>query len=138
MFVKRLFLMLATLTCLHSNSQDTTQRCWTQDPDTTIFFDLPWYGNNDFLENFLDSIQYDDTTSLFRIIGKPQVKFWIPIKFWIYRNEDGTGGPNQTQLQSLMDNLNRRYNQLNRTMIGFYMKCQPTYINNSSLTIQST
>lgn len=31
-----------------------------------------------------------------------------------------------------MDNLNRLYNQVNNTWIGFYMKCEPTYINNSS------
>lgn len=31
-----------------------------------------------------------------------------------------------------MDNLNRRYNQTNNAMIGFYMKCDPTYIDNSS------
>lgn len=31
-----------------------------------------------------------------------------------------------------MDDLNRRFNQTNKAWIGFYMKCDPTYINNSS------
>lgn len=31
-----------------------------------------------------------------------------------------------------MDNLNRRFNQTNNAMIGFYVKCDPTYVNNST------
>jgi hypothetical protein len=36
-----------------------------------------------------------------------------------------------------MDNLNRRFNQTNNAMIGFYMKCDPTYINNSTHVIKT-
>ncbi len=36
-----------------------------------------------------------------------------------------------------MDNLNRLYNQVNNTWIGFYMKCDPYFINNTNNMIVS-
>ena len=41
------------------------------------------------------------------------------------------------QLRDYMDELNRRYNQTNNTQIGFYMKCEPSYINNSTHTTKT-
>lgn len=115
---------------------DTTERdCDTPDIDTTEFQQLPWFDNNQFLNNFLDSIGYPSAGA--RIVGQPRVRFWIPIKLWIYRNDNGTGGPNFLQIQREMDELNRLYNQDNNTMIGFYLKCDPTYINNSQHMIKT-
>ena len=88
--------------------------------DTTEFKSLPWFDNNQFLENFLDSIGYDSGVGE-RIIGAPKVKFWIPIKFWIYRDDNGNGGPDLKQIQRMMDELNHLYNQVNDTRIGFYL-----------------
>lgn len=99
--------------------------------DTAEFQQQPWFSNNDYLERFLDSIGYPPAGSGNRIVGAP-VRFWIPIKFWIYRDDNGIGGPTLPQIQNLMDNLNRRFNQTNNAMIGFYMKCDPTYIDNSN------
>lgn len=121
-------------------AQDTlSSPCWTPDIDTSEYYKLPWIGNNDLLEQFLDSINYDGGSGGAgqRIVGAPNVKYWIPIKFWIYRDDNGAGGPTLTQIQNLMDNLNQRFNQTNRTMIGFYLKCSPTYVNNSAHTVQT-
>ncbi len=85
---------------------DTTNRgCSTPDIDTTEFQQLPWFDNNQFLENFLDSIGYPAAGSGNRIVGDP-VRFWIPIKFWIYRDDNGNGGPTQFQIQRMIDKLN--------------------------------
>jgi hypothetical protein len=105
--------------------------------DTTEFQNQPWFSNNDYLEHFLDSIGYPAAGSGNRIVGAPQVRFWIHIKFWIYRDDNGNGGPTVTQIQTLMDDLNRRYNQTNNAWIGFYMKCDPTYINNSTHVVKT-
>lgn len=110
-------------------AQDSTYRCSTPDLDTSEFAQLPWFDNNQVLEDFLDSIGYPSQAS--RIMDG-NIKYWIPIKFWIYRDNNGNGGPTNVQIQNMMDNLNRLYNQANNTWIGFYMKCEPTYINNSS------
>lgn len=49
---------------------DTTDRgCSTPDIDTTEFQQLPWFDNNQFLENFLDSIGYPAAGSTNRIVG---------------------------------------------------------------------
>lgn len=37
----------------------------------------------------------------------------------------------------MLDNLNRLYNQVNNTQIAFYMKCEPTYINNSEHLVKT-
>lgn len=94
--------------------------------DTNYLKTLPWYGNNNYLENFLDSICYPSPTS--RIVGTDRVKYRIPIKFWIYRNNTNTGGPTLAQLQSYIDNLNRFYYVENNSLIGFYMRCNVSYI----------
>ncbi|MEJ7821743.1 MAG: hypothetical protein WKF85_05435 [Chitinophagaceae bacterium] len=73
--------------------------------DTTEFVELPWFDNNQFLENFLDSIGYPPAGRGYRIVGAPRVTFWIPIKFWIYRDDNGNGGPDLRQLQIMVDDF---------------------------------
>ena len=112
--MKKIFTILFVLCALQVNAQDTlTGKCWTPEMDTTEFQNQPWFSNNDYLEHFLDSIGYPAAGSVNRIVGAPQVRFWIPLKFWVYRNDDGTGGPTLRQIQTLIDDLNRRYNQTN-------------------------
>lgn len=130
--MKKFILFFYFLFCLFKvyAQIDTTDRdCLTPDMDTSEYKNLPWFDNNDYLENFLDSIGYPNANN--RIINQG-VKYWIPVKFWIYREDDGSGGPTLLQIQRLLDRLNRTYNQDNNTMIGFYLKCDPTYIDNSS------
>lgn len=130
--MKKIFIILLLVVTTQIKAQDTLNgKCWTPEMDTTEFKNLPWYDDNDFLERFLDSIGYPPAGGGYRIVGTP-VKYWIPIKFWIYRDDNGNGGPTLSQIQNLMDNLNRRFNQTNNAMIGFYIKCDPTYVNNST------
>lgn len=117
---------------------DTTgNECSTPDIDTTEFKQLPWFDNNQFLENFLDSIGYPAAGLGNRIVEAPRVRFWIPVKFWIYRDDNGNGGPTQFEIQRMIDKLNRIYNQQNNSLIGFYMKCEPAFINNSQHLIKT-
>ncbi len=99
-----------------------------QDRDSTEAETLPWFGNNQYLNNFLDSIGYNSTATN-RIITSDIAKYKVPIKFWVYRRSNGTGGPNLQQLQNYIDNLNRVYNVENRTLIGFYLRCDIGFIN---------
>lgn len=130
---KGLFILLLNAVMLVSYSQSPdTLECTYPDMDTTELEALPWFGNNDYLVDFLDSIGYPGPQA--RIVDN--VRFWIPVKFWVYRNSMGTGGPTLANLQTYIDNLNRFFNQLNNTWIGFYMKCDVTYINDDDfLTI---
>jgi hypothetical protein len=51
---------------------------------------IPWYGNNKYLESLLDSLGYTNNSQ--RIVGLDRVWFKVPIKFWVYRFSNGTGG----------------------------------------------
>jgi len=58
---KIIFLSFAFIVAInaHLYAQDTlSSKCWTPEMDTTEFRNQPWYSNNDYLENFLDSIGY--------------------------------------------------------------------------------
>lgn len=57
--MNKLLILFFLLSTFQVKSQDTlNNRCWTPDMDTTEFQNQPWYSNNDYLENFLDSIDY--------------------------------------------------------------------------------
>lgn len=133
--MRKIFITCIVFVCFISkiNAQaPDTLLCDYPDRDTTEAELLPWFGNNDYLENFLDSIGYPSANSSYRIIGPEQVRYHIPIKFWVYRNSSGIGGPNLIQLQTYIDNLNRFFNVDNNTLIGFYMKCDIGYIDDDS------
>ena len=108
-----------------------TLLCGATDRDTTELEALPWFGNNQYLENFLDSIGYPPPSSNI-VIGLDRVIYRIPIKFWVYRNSAGFGGPTLLQIRAYMRNLNNYFNNINRTLIGFYMKCEISYIDDDS------
>lgn len=127
-----LFCSLILSVIYQSEGQSTdTIECSTPERDTTDFENLPWWGNNQYLEDLLDSLGYSSSSSISPnvVFSTSVVKYRVPIKFWIYRHSNGTGGPNENQLQSYMDNLNNAFHVNNNTLIGFYEKCDPTFIN---------
>ncbi len=99
-----------------------------QDRDSTEAEALPWFGNNQYLNNLLDSIGYNNGVTN-RIITSDIAKYKVPIKFWVYRRSNGTGGPVLAQLRNYIDNLNRVFTVDNRTLIGFYLRCDIGFIN---------
>ncbi len=110
------------------HGQTDTLICDYADRDTIEFEHLPWFGNNAYLDGFLDSIGYGAN----RIVGPNQVRFHVPVKFWVYRNNAGIGGPDVRDLRNYIDNLNRFYNIDNNTLIGFYMKCEIGFIDDDT------
>jgi hypothetical protein len=106
--------------------------------DTAEFKQLAWFDDNQVLETYLDSIGYPSSGgSGIQSIVENNIRYRVPVKFWIYRDDNGIGGPNQAQIQAMMDNLNRLFNQANNTQIAFYIKCDPTYINNSEHLVKT-
>jgi len=74
-FMKKLLfvLIIVTASAFKSFSQTPdTLDCDAPDRDTTEAELLPWFGNNDYLENFLDSIGYNSGDN--RIVGPDRVK----------------------------------------------------------------
>jgi hypothetical protein len=80
--MKRLLItIIMSFLFLISRAQDD-EFCWTPDMDTTEFYNLPWFDNNQLLEDFLDSIGYPNPSMR---VMEQGIKYRIPIKFWIYR-----------------------------------------------------
>ena len=117
--------------------QDTLPPCETVERTDLEMESLPWFGNNDFLDEFRNS---HDATSLFsrglvaddRDESCPDLEkmYLVPIRFWIYK-EDANDDlfPNERHLQRLIDKLNITY-QSNGINIRFFMIC-PQYITDS-------
>jgi hypothetical protein len=119
--MKRFFTLVALVVSTHLAAQiPDTIDCDVPDYDSVLLEDIPWFGNNIYLENFLDSIGYPSESA--RIVGQDRVRYHVPVKFWIYRASNGSGGPSIIDLQRYIDDLNRFYNVDHNTLIGFYMK----------------
>lgn len=97
---------IITLMMQINYAQNTLHNCGTPEMDTVEFEQLPWFGYNDYLENFLDSIGYPGPQNR---IATGTVKYWIPVKLWVYVRADGTGGPDELDIQRIMDRLNRQF-----------------------------
>lgn len=72
----------------------------------------PWKGKNQFLSDYLKKIDYKDNDDI--------VRFRVPIKFWMFRNDDGSGGSSPERIKILMDSLNY-YNKVNYTGFRYYI-----------------
>lgn len=73
----------------------------------------PWKGKNQFLFDYLKKIDYKD--------NKDPVRFLVPVKFWLYRNNDGSGGASDEEIKILMNDLNY-YQKQNNTGFRFYIR----------------
>ena len=73
----------------------------------------PWKANNQFLTDYLDKINYNDTCTY--------TKYRIPVKFWIYRNNDGSLGASEKKIKAFMDSLNYFY-KINNTGFTYYIR----------------
>jgi hypothetical protein len=73
----------------------------------------PWKGKNQFLFDYLDKINYRDNDD--------SVRFRVPVKFWLYRNNDGSGGASDEEIKVFMNDLNY-YQKLNNTGFRFYIR----------------
>lgn len=116
--------------------------CATEPLDSASFEAQPWFGNNDYLLDLLDSLGYwDGQNILFEnlpVEGGFDIgaKIWIPIKAWVYRNDNGTGGATIEQVEESIRQLNDvfsgRYNNNGQahphTMIQFYLTCNITFL----------
>jgi len=131
--MKNLFKLIIPVFILFLSSKHYSQSlidCSTPERDEADFEALPWFGNNNYLFNLLDSFGYNGPQPKIAQPGPFDVvpaTFRIPIKFWVYRDDNGNGGPTESDLQNLMDGLNSHH-ELNNTRIRFYQRCDIGYI----------
>lgn len=85
----------------------------------------PWYGNNQFLYDYLDSLDM-------RELNNNKVLYRIPVKFWVYYSQQPDDGISPKELRQIMQDLNNN-NQRNNTGFRFYLK-DITYIKKPKFT----
>lgn len=120
---------------LHPASSQTEEEGIIEDdlfmqPEDTIF--QPHYGNSAVLDSILEltlnSNNPEKSSSLTTI---SPTTFNIPIKVWLYRNDDGSNPAlSLNQVESLINSVNSDYLNAN-TGIQFYLKCSIEYVNST-------
>ncbi len=78
--------------------------------------------NTENLHNYLDSLGYNKDSL--------NVYYKVPVKFWIYRQDDGSGGVSNKEIKDYINYLNYYYS-INNTGIRFYLNTDITYIDKS-------
>ncbi len=126
-YSKVLFFIASILICFNSSAQTPFSQadgsCKSGSLSNLSLKKLPWYGNNEYLYDLLDSnefhtTKYDYENALYR----------VPITFWVYRKKDGSEGATESEIKAMMHNLNK-YNIENNTGFIYYMRPQINYIN---------
>ncbi len=98
-------------TNLFAQKTDSTQYP-NKEKKEVSYHKQPWKGNNAFLHDYLKSISYFG--------NETKIRFLVPIQFWIYRYNDGSGGASLKDIDKYMNDLNY-YNRLNNTGFQFYI-----------------
>jgi hypothetical protein len=131
------FLLLLGLTFSLVAQQDTLPICGTVEKTDLEMESLPWFGNNDFLDEFRSTYAAAQLINRGNIAQDrdgvcPDLEkmYLVPIRFWIYKEDDNDNlFPNEVELQETMDRLNFTF-QSNGLNIRFFMLC-PQYITDS-------
>jgi len=128
------FIFLANLHAQERESRTQRFVCGTVFNPTDIVH-LPHFGQNVILEQILDITmggQQRNTLDASNIGILPgDVPFHIPVKIWVYRDDNGTNTAlSDADVQFLFAEVNRIFAQ-NNTGIQFYMKCAVEHVNST-------
>ncbi len=112
-----------TPTDITSNNWSEPDYCTTPDMDTTAFKQLPWYGNEEYLDNILDSVGYPPPDPVVRV-EQVGVRYRIPLVFWVYNNGAGTDQnmPGDDDIQITVDSVNAIHRR-SGTGFRYYIPC---------------
>lgn len=139
------FLLLIPLALLAQNHRETSLGCGTVIGPEEYKLDK-FYGSNQkivdlLIENnvnidkdYLDKLDSMETMPLMNseMFKGISTYYEIPIKAWIYRNNNGTGNIYQSDVYDVVDQLNTLFTA--NTNIRFYLLCDISIINNSNYT----
>ena len=137
--MKMIHYLCAFLICLGFSStllgQELECTVTSEDADTKH---MPHFGNNKVLDEVLKRTMPDAEISDGKIVGKSSNTFRIPIKIWLYRNDNGSNQALPTnEVYDLIDEVNQRFED-NGTGISFYLKCAIETVNSTQFnTIDS-
>lgn len=114
--------------------------CGTVSAPGSYLYDIS-YGNNQKLldiiaeenipvpEGYYEYLGIENPVEKSRAAAEPG-KVYIPIKLWIYRNNNGIGNINSFHAYQMINSLNTIF--ANNTNLVFYLLCDISFINNSN------
>ena len=131
------FLVLLTFFSFFQNIS-FAQECITPDADPQEAMNYPWFGDSEYLPSFMDSLTAaEDTPSQSPSVSSvvPNIKWRIPVKFWIFTTGDNVNPanllddgitpnlPEERELQRLLDDANNAFRNTEvPSKIQFYMR----------------
>jgi hypothetical protein len=123
----------------YTQSQENHNQCGTvADPDSYLQ-DFSYANNEKLIEIILQEnipvpdgyfgyLGIEESVDINRVAAQSG-KTYIPVKLWVYRNNNGTGNINTTEAYQIIEELNDIY--ANNTNFVFYLLCDISFINNS-------
>lgn len=124
MSLRKYIILIFFCSPLLSNSQIIQDELCDFDDHNITLKRKPRINNNIFLNNTLDSCQYDSSVK--------NVLYKVPVKFWIYRRSNGKDGITLTDMKDHIRYLNY-YHSINNTGIRFYLRPDYKFIDNDRL-----
>lgn len=114
--------VLLTVFSYNLSAQEIEQGCNTEDADSATVVNFRWYGNNEWLLNYVDSIEAPFACTNCRIAeGVNRTAFQIPVNAIVYEN---SGYPNLTneEVEDYIASVNEVFRN-NNVRIQFYIRC---------------
>lgn len=97
--------------------------CATEDADSAIVVNFPWYGNNEWLNSFIDSIEAPfNCTNCRQADGLSKTLYQIPINAIVYDHADYPNLSNE-QVEQYIRGVNKIFKD-NSVLIQFYLNVQ--------------
>ncbi len=96
-------------------AQQVDDFCGTKEVDDRTFEKLPWFGDNDYLREILDSCGYFQDTP-----DSTKVLFRVPVQLFVYRDRNNKKGFNDLQVKRVVQELNY-FNTVNNTGFLYYI-----------------
>lgn len=88
--MKRAYIFVI-LFLLSSNLMAQDETCGTEPLPDSLAQSMPWFGNNDFLYDLLDSLGYSTPANAsFKRVKPydiPLARYRVPVKFWFYQGK---------------------------------------------------
>jgi hypothetical protein len=111
--------------------------CGTPSLDSATIVNQPWFGNNQFLVDFINSSDYSGPSACTTCRVTP-ARYRIPVKVWIYRRSDGSTQANDITPQNA-EQIIRLVNDIfdngmrdgGSTGIQFYLNCSIDFVDNT-------
>jgi hypothetical protein len=118
---------------------DNNVRCGTASLDSATIVNQPWFGNNQFLTDFINGPDYSGGAPSYPAARVVTAKYPIPVKAWVYRRNDGVALANDIQqidVEQIIRELNRIFENARQgdgsVGIQFYLNCSVDFVNNTA------